>query len=707
MGKFSQANRPMRVISTLKEDDLLLVGFSGEEAMSAPGGFALDLASEKPNIAAKDLLRKPMGVVIESSDGTKRFLQGFVRRFSLTGQSDELTLYRAEIVPWIWFLSLSSDCKIFQNKNVPQIVEEVFKGLGFTDFENRCLKTYKPREFCVQYRETHLNFVSRLLEDEGIFYFYEHGPKKHVLVLADNPGKVLVCPGIGKVTMLGGAASTEEADTISSLQEEEQVGTGVVSFSDFNFLTPKTNLLRTVSGKSKEELYDYPGGYPDVDEGDRYAGLTLEEIESAQRTIFGTGSCRSFTAGHKFALTDHPRKELNTDWTLVRVAHSGHNGDFRASSSSGDENYSNSFIGIPHSVVYRPPAVTQRPRVRGTQTATVVGKAGEEIWTDKFGRIRVQFHWDRLGKKDENSSIAVRVASPWAGKNFGMVHIPRMGHEVVVDFLEGDPDQPIVLGSVYNADNMPPYDLPANQTQMGIKTRSTQKGGSADFNELRFEDKKGSEEILIHAQKQLTTEVEADEFRTVGANRTTTIQKDDKRINKEGDEITILEKGSQETLVKNAYSLDIQDGDHSTLLEKGNAILTVNQGTYDIHIDQGDTSIFVDGGNMLTVVGKGNLDVSVDQGNLSTEVKMGNLDTKVSMGNSSLKIDLGKHSVEAMQGIELKVGGNSIKIDQMGITIKGMMVKIEGTVQTSIKGLMTEVKADAILQAKGGLTMIG
>jgi type VI secretion system secreted protein VgrG len=682
MAKYSQANRPMRTVCpSLGADDLLLVGFNGEEAVSSPGGFTLELQSEKPSIAAKDLLRKPMGVELHLADGSTRYVQGLVRRFTVIGQDDDLTRYRAEIVPWLWFLSLSTDCRIFQNMSVLEIVEQVFKDQKFTDFESRCLKSYPKREYCVQYRESHLNFVSRLMEDEGIFYFFEHTASKHTLVLADNPGKFLPCPGLKTVTLAPPNSGPAAKDLLTGVQLEDQAATGIVTYNDYNPLTPKAVLLKTAKGKGAEELYEYPGGYETPDEGDRYAGLTLEEFDASHRVLYGTGMVMAFTAGHKFTLAEHSRSDFNTSWTLIRVVHSGHNADYQTGGGGGDYSYNNSFVGIPASVTFRPPSVTPRPRVRGAQTATVVGKAGEEIWCDKYGRVKVQFHWDRKGKKDENSSCWVRVATPWAGKNWGMIAIPRMGMEVMVDFLEGDPDQPIIAGMVYNAEQMPPYGLPANGTQTGILTRSAKGGAAANANEFRFEDKKGSEQVYLHAEKDLLTEVENDETRTVDHDRTTTIKNNETKTVKEGDEKHTLEKGSQTVKIFKDQSITLETGNQTTKIQKGNQETTLDMG---------------------------NQTTTLKMGNQSTRLDLGNVETKLGLGNITMKCDAGAVAIEALQGIELKVGPSSIKIDMSGITITGLMVKAEGQVQTSIKaGAMCQVDGGAMLMAKGAITMIG
>jgi type VI secretion system secreted protein VgrG len=316
--------------------------------------------------------------------------------------------------------------------------------------------------------------------------------------------------------------------------------------------------------------------------------------------------------------------------------------------------YQNQFTCTPSGLPYRPARESPKPFVQGTQTAVVVGPPGEEIFTDKYGRVKVQFHWDRKGKNNADSSCWVRVGTPWAGKNWGMIHIPRIGQEVIVDFEEGDPDRPIIIGSVYNADMMPPYDLPANKTQSGVKSRSSQNGTPANFNELRFEDKKGAEDIYFHAEKDFHRVVENDDDLKVGNNQT--IQ------------------------VANNRTEVVQKGHEKVTIEKGNRSVTLGMGN-DTH-----------------QIKMGNRDVKIDMGNDALTIKM---------GNQTTKLDLGKSQTEALQSIELKVGQSSIKLDQMGVTIKGMKVSVEGQILTEVKGLMTNVNATAILQVKGGLTMIG
>jgi type VI secretion system secreted protein VgrG len=446
-------------------------------------------------------------------------------------------------------------------------------------------------------------------------------------------------------------------------------------------LKPSLKLESSVSGDGKEEIYDYtfPGNLTTPDDGDRLARVQLEEQEQWQELIRGESTCRSFQSGFHFDLDGHYSREVNKKYQLLQVNHSGHNASF-LTEDPGETEYHNSFTAIPHETPFRPQRATPKPVVQGSQTAIVVGKSGEEIWVDKHGRVKVQFHWDRDGKKDENSSCWVRVASSWAGKGWGLIHIPRIGQEVIVDFLEGDPDTPIITGRVYNGDMDPPYALPANQTQSGVKTRSSKGGGTDNYNELRFEDKKDSERVFLHAEKDLVVEVENDETRSVEHDRVTTITNDETKTIEEGNEAITIKQGSQ--------ALDIKQGDQKITLGQGNHSLTLKMGDRSITLDQGGETVRLKMGDQK---------IQLDMGNQTTDVKMGNV---------SRKAALGKVSEQAMQEIEFKVGQSSVKIDQTGVTIKGMTIKIEGQIKTEVKGIMTDVKGDGMLTVKGGITMI-
>ena len=671
MPTYSQANRPMRVETTLGEDVVLLTELAGEEGISTPFSYALDLLSENGSIDGKQMLRSPVTVTLELGGGSQRYIHGLIRRFVQLGRSDtKVYRYRAEIAPWLWFLSLSSDCRIFQDMSVLDIVEQVFKAHHFSDFQIKCTKTYPKREFCVQYRETHLNFVSRLLEDEGIFYFFQHTKEKHMLVLADSNSAVKPCPDQESARMAVQSGEWQEQDVVTEFEREDAVHTGKITLRDYDYLQPTLQLESSMSGDGKAEAYDYPGDYTKPDDGDRYARLRLEEQEAWLQVGRGASTCRAFQCGYRIDLKDHYRADVNQTYTLASVQHSARMGGYHADEADVFE-YHNTFVALPHSVPFRPPRLAGKPVIRGSQTALVVGKSGEEIWTDKYGRVKVQFHWDREGEDNEDSSCWVRVASVWAGKNWGFIQIPRIGQEVIVDFLEGDPDHPIVTGRVYNAEQMPPYALPDNQTQSGVKSRSSKGGSTDNFNEIRMEDKKGSEQIVIHAEKDMLVSVENDETREVDHDRTTTIKNNDTRTVSEGDDAHTVKKGKQ-TVV-------IEQGDQETTLKQGNQSVTLTQG---------------------------NQKVTLDQGNQEITLKVGNRTITLNVGNVSTKASAGKITEEAMQGIELVAGQSSVKIDQTGVTIKGMCIKIEGQVQTEVKGLMTNVKADAMLMVKGGMTMI-
>ena len=667
MAKYTQAKRPMRIDTVLGEDVLLLSSLSGEEGISTPFYFSLDLLSEDASIDAKKLLRSPASVTLNLSDGSKRVVHGLIRRFVQLGRSGtELISYRAELVPWLWFLSLSSDSKIFQNLSVLEIIEQVFKAQGYSNFDIKCTKTYPKREFCVQYRETHFNFVSRLMEEEGIFYFFAHSKDKHVLTVADGNSAVKPCPGQATARMAAQAGAWQDQDVVTAFEREHAVHTGKITLRDYDYLQPTLQLENSVSGDGKAEVYEYPGNYTKPDEGDRYARLKLEEQEAWFQVSRGASTCRAFQSGTRFDLKEHYRSDANQTYMLLHLQHSGHAGGFEAG-ESGVFEYHNSFVAIPHSVPFHPPPTSRKPLVWGSQTALVVGKSGEEIWTDKHGRVKVQFYWDRHGKKNEDSSCWVRVATSWAGKNWGFIQIPRIGQEVIVDFLEGDPDRPIVTGRVYNADQTPPYTLPGDQTQSGVKSRSSKGGGTDNFNELRFEDKKGGEQIIIHAEKDQQIDVENNETVSIGKDRTESV-------------------GNNESITIKKNRTESVGGDESVSID-GNRTHSVTK----------NESVSVDGNRSLTVAKDETIDVTgkrTDSVGKNEDVTVGENRTH-NIGKDD-KLTVGKNlGIDAADTITLKTGDASISMKKNGdIQIKGKNITIQGSGKISIK-------ADSDVNIKG------
>ncbi|HSE57855.1 MAG TPA: type VI secretion system tip protein VgrG, partial [Nitrospiraceae bacterium] len=528
----TQANRLIAINTPLGPDVLLLRGFTGQEAISRLFSFELDLLSTDPEIKFKDIIGQTVTLRVVLGRDKERFFNGVISRFMQTGSDAGLANYRATMVPKLWFLTRTADCRIFQNKKVPDIIQEILKENGITDIKTVLKGPYEARDYCVQYRETDFNFVSRLMEQYGICYFFEHVDGKHTVVLADDLSAHQPCPEQSKVSWNPQGSDSLAEDVITSLQWEESLRFGKYAVTDYNFETPSTSLQAEVKsqidvgGNGKYEIYDYPGEYGKKSEGESLAKIRMEEEEARYKVISGAGSARVFTTGFKFTLQDYVRKDVNGDYVLTEVRHVASVGNTYATGAAAggsDEDYSNSFTCIPAKTPFRSPQVTPKPMVQGPQTAVVVGKAGEEIWTDKYGRVKVQFHWDRYGKMNEESSCWVRVSQNWAGKQWGAMFLPRIGQEVIVEFLEGDPDQPIITGRVYNAELMPPYDLPANQTQSGLKSRSSKGATPDNYNEIRFEDKKGSEEIHLHAEKDWTIFVEHDKTQTVDHDETLSV----------------------------------------------------------------------------------------------------------------------------------------------------------------------------------------
>jgi type VI secretion system secreted protein VgrG len=567
---YSQANRIISVETPLGEDILLLHSFSGFEGMSRLFSYSLIMLSENPSIPFASIIGKQVTITLKGPLGD-RYINGFVSRFAQSGGDARFTYYRAEIVPWLWFLTRHADCRIFQNKTITDIIKEVFADRGFATFEDRTETPTPQREYCVQYRETDFNFVSRLMEQYGMFYFFEHTDSQHTLVLADSSQVHRPCPNQSTVSFreAGPGGLPEDEDVITGWRLEQEVRPGKYALTDYNFETPSTSLqgnLSTsneVAQNTKYEVFDYPGIYSTSSQGEQIVKLRMEEEEALVTVAAGNGTCRTFLPGYRFTLKDHSRRDMNKPYILTEVRHSASVGDSYVSGDDSAVTYSNTFVAIPADTIFRPQRLTPQPLVQGPQTAVVVGPGGSEIYVDNYSRVKVQFFWDRQGKNDAQSSCWIRVSQPWAGKQWGFIAIPRIGQEVIVDFLEGDPDRPIITGRVYNADQMPPYTLPDNETQTGIKTRSSKGGGSANYNELRFEDKMGSEEFFAHAEKNLTTEVENDEKRTVGNDRSTTIQHDDTLTVQNNRSATIT--GTDKETVMQTQTLSVNDSRSATI----------------------------------------------------------------------------------------------------------------------------------------------
>ncbi len=523
---FTQENRLIGIDTPLGADVLLLQGFTGREGISRLFSFHLDLLSEKNDINFKDIIGQQVPIKVLLSDGsTERYFNGFVSRFAQSGAGSQLTNYQMEVVPWLWFLTRIADCRIFQNMTIPDIIQKVFQSRGFSDFRKALTGSYDPLEYCVQYRESDFNFVSRLMEHYGIFYYFEHENGKHTMVLADSSSAHQPCPNQESANYNLTSGDVDSEDVVTGWQIEQELRTGKYSLTDYNFETPQASLMANeptvveVGGNTKFEIYDYPGIHLTSSAGSAVAKIRMQEEEAGHVVVSGSSVCRAFTSGYKFDLKEHYRDDMNESYILVEVQHVATVGSYSQDATTTPASYSNEFTCIPASVPFRPTRLTPKPFVQGPQTAVVVGKSGEEIWVDKYGRIKVQFYWDRQGKEDENSSCWIRVSQPWGGKGWGAMWIPRMGQEVVVSFVEGDPDRPLITGRVYNADQTVPYTLPDHQTVSTFMSKSSKGGGSANYNEIRFEDKKGSEQIFINAERDKDERVEVDSREFVGANR--------------------------------------------------------------------------------------------------------------------------------------------------------------------------------------------
>jgi type VI secretion system secreted protein VgrG len=684
----TQQDQPARVTSPLG-DQLLLAGFIAAERLSEPFTISLDVLAEK-EIDFIQHLGSGFGVDMTEDARLARPFNGVLFEAQHVSDDDEGVRYRLTLRPWTLLLDTGLNTRLWQDKSARDIIKAVFEQAGLSGFEFRLRGDSKPRHYCVQYRESDFEFVSRLMEEEGYFYFFEHEPAKHTLVIADDASAHKPVPGMAELEYTSEGGKENVFAHLTSWAERVRPGVQKVSLRDSHFMKPFDAYAGEADttgqgANDKAELYDYPGAYSYVDdtgarrEGSKVAGLLLEASRAERRLMEGSGNAFALAVGSRVKIKDHPHGPYNEEVRVLGAVHS-YTGQAYATGGGSGVDMSVSIEATPIATPWRPPLRTAKPVVQGPQTAIVVGPdEAKGIHVDKYGRVRVKFYWDRRDKgpngqevQPDHRSCWVRVAQGWADGGFGAMHIPRVGEEVVVSFLEGDPDRPIVTGRVYNAERMPPYALPAEKTKSTWKsqtvgdsgqyqeTEEPPAGNEKGFNELRFEDKGGSEEVFLHAQRDYKAWVRHDESR------------------KTGRDVTVRVGRSRKTEVKK---------DETLIVETGSEVHTVKAGSRKTTINKAD-------------------ELKIETGDKKLEVSMGNWANQVKMGNYTLKCDLGKVTVEAMQEIELKVGMNSIKISQMGVEIKGMMVNAKADIAMTVEGLKTDVKANAMLTANGPIVMI-
>jgi type VI secretion system secreted protein VgrG len=614
-------------------DKLVPTRLEAHEKISELFRFEIEAVASE-TIDPKSMLNMPACLSVNHHEQPTRHFHGIISEFGPAGHTPLETRYRIVLRPQLLQADLRIDCRIFLKKKVEDIIQTILGEAGVTDKELRLDHSSgaQPRKATAQYNETQLHFITRLMEEEGWFYFFEHSEDKHTLVIADdNHAFHTVSDG----SMRTGVTITP--DVLTELYVPDALTHGEVKLRDYDHDTPPKNLLvqePTVlkhGGKDERKVFQWPALTRDVSEAKQRAKRRMEAAEAAVALVGAVGCNATLYAGGKFKLKgDDGSEKLHVVREINHFAE-----DEQRRTETGSVTYSNRLTAFPESVPWRQPMTTARPRMEGVHTAIVLAPSGEEIHTDDQGRIKIRFFWDWREDATADSADWVRVAQPWAGNQWGGQFIPRVDTEVAVAFMDADPDRPIVMGGFYNGKDKPIYPV-GEKTKLGFRSRSVTKGGTSDFNEFTFDDKKGQEMLFLHAQKDMKTEVENDQTLQVDHDRTVTVK---------NDETVTIKEGNQTNTVK--------------------------------------------------------------MGNQSNTVEMGNQSNRVKMGNVDVKVDLGSITVEAMQSITLKVGQSSVTIDQTGVTIKGMMISVEGQVQTQIKGVMTQVNGDAMLQLKGGITMIG
>lgn len=703
----------MEATASLSDQGIILEGSFGgaqvhfraarvREALSRITEIRIEFVAAEGRLAAEALLGTRMRLTMNTDAGGPRKFQGTVTAIDYMGTAEGFDLYGVDVRPWLWFLTRCSDNRIFQGQSTVGIFDAVCRGRGFGNHRTRLSGTFEAREYCVQYGETDFAFVSRLLEDDGIAYYFDHCGDGEEMILADGIGSYDPVPGGGTLKFVPRSRdSTREGGDVFEWSVQARVVSGAFTLVDYNMTKPNTDLTVTSAiakgrhGHSKYERYEIDGHYAEVARGNDLVRVRMEGEAHRALRYAGAANAPHLGAGRKFTLSGEPRLRKDASFLVIEAEHhlratdlgdrggtlEALTGTNRLQFPDDAGRYVCRFVAAPAEEPFRPPRITPWPHLTGLHTAVVTGPPGEEIHTDDYGRIKVQFHWDRQGKKDDKTTCWVRTVVPWSGRGWGMFAVPRVGQEVAIQFERGNPDHPICTGMLYNDATRHAFKLPDNRTMSGLRTNSS-KGGKG-FHELVFEDKKDAEFIRMISEK--------DYIQTVKRNATVSIGEGGKG---EGDLTQTVHRHKTETL---------KTGDHSFTVEKGHQKISIRQnhetkigGKSDTTIT-GDTKVTVEQGNFAEVIA---------QGNRSRDVKMGNDDTKVAMGNITIDAALGKITITAMQEILLKVGTSTVKLSQAGVDIKGLMVQVEGTAMLAVKAPISDIKGTGMLILKGGLTMI-
>jgi type VI secretion system secreted protein VgrG len=666
---------------------VFVMGARVEEGLSQITSMRVVIAMRDATFTLDKVLGTEVTMTMITLKEDKRPFRGLIVEAEYMGVAQGYDIYALEVRPWLWMLTRASDARIFQNRTVPEIVRTVCEEHGFTNLKLRLSKTYTAREYCVQYHETDFDFISRLMEEEGIFYYFDHSTEVETLVVGDDTAAhdpLKETPELDY--MPRNKKGAREEDHIYEWSDVQRVRTGKVSLVDYDLTKPKTNLYVTkalAKGKHSHKdraFYRMDGHYTTTAAGEDYALVALAAQNHDAERWAGASNVRAMAAGSTFKVKepkDLPRPEQPGEFLVVQCVHF-----FRVEVDEGGDElqdvfahadldlppgndlYQNHFIAAKKTELFRPPQITPWPDMAGLHVAIVTGPSGEEIYTDEYGRIRVQFPWDLDGKNDEKTSCWVRVMTPWAGKNWGAIAIPRIGQEVIIQFERNNPDRPVCMGMLYNAVDMPPYKLPDNMTMTGVKSNSSKGGGG--FNEFVMEDKKDAEYVRLQSEKNYTEIIKNNATITIGMEK--------------------KDAGDMSLTVYNHLTETLKEGDHTFTVEKGKQ-------TTKVKMDQTNT---VTDGNQVNTIEKGNQTETISKGNQAVEI---------TAGNQTIDIKAGKGTTTAAQSFEIVVGQSSIKLEPAKITIKSTEILIESTMNTTVKaGMNLDAKAGLVLSAKGDVS---